>query len=91
MVIFKRLKNVPKKVEKRKDCFVGVCSGGSMTPELKMKWARHVFAKRPSAAVFREPVIHIEDCHYSHLAEPVIKAMKDVCFTDMFFTPKFIH
>ena len=51
-VIFKGLKRVPKEVRGRKDCFVAVAPGGSMTPDVLKLWIRAVWAKRPTSDVF---------------------------------------
>ena len=41
-VIFKGLKKVPKEVRGRKDCFVAVAPGGSMTPDVLKLWIQAI-------------------------------------------------
>ena len=78
-VIFKGLKKVPAEVRYLTDCFVGVASGGSMTPEVLKLWLRKVWAKRPTKDFFRSPNILGWDMHYSHLDQEVVDTLQTVC------------
>ena len=85
-IIFKNLKKVPAEVKNRKDCFVAVAKGGSMTPEVLKLWLRKVWAKRPTKDMFRRPNILGWDMHYSHLDEEVVDTLKTVSNT----IPKYV-
>ena len=86
-IIFKNLKKVPAEVRDRKDCFVAVAPGGSMTPHVLKLWVRKVWAKRPTADMFRAPNILGWDMHYSHLDEEVTDTLKTVSNTTCKYTP----
>ena len=86
-VIFKGLKKVPAEVRDRKDCFVGVAPGGSMTPDVLKLWLRKMWAKRPTTHFFRSPNILGWDMHYSHLDEDVVDTLKTVSNTTCKYVP----
>ena len=86
-IIFKGLKKVPAEVRNRKDCFVAVAPGGSMTPEVLRLWVQKVWAKRPTKTFIREPNILGWDMHYSHLDEEVVDTLRTVSNSHCKYVP----
>ena len=85
LMVFKRLKNVPK-LNLPADVEVTVSMGGSMNTCLMLKWIRSCFTQR-EPFLARTPSILYMDSYGSHINEEVSESLRSHCATKVLVIP----
>ena len=85
LIVFKRLKNVPK-LNLPADVEVTLSMGGSINTCLMLKWIRSCFTQR-EPVLARTPSIPYKDSHGSHIKEEVSESLRYDCATKVLVIP----